>query len=69
VNYQDVRIKQFPIAVQCWTFRNFSFFEALEKIKELGIQYVQAFPGQQLSKDKPKVNFDHNLNAGDINTT
>jgi len=66
MNYQEVRIKQFPIAVQCWTFRKFTFFEALEKIKLLGIQYVQAFPGQQLSKDKPNVTFDHNLEPGDI---
>ncbi len=37
-NYQDVRIKPFPIAVQCWTFRKFAFFETLDKVKALGYQ-------------------------------
>lgn len=61
VNYADVRIKQFPISIQCWTFRKFTFFEALKKIKALDVKYVQAYPGQQLSKDIPDVKFDHKL--------
>jgi sugar phosphate isomerase/epimerase len=59
--YEDVRIKKFPFAVQCWTFRKFSFFEALEKIKDLGIEFVQAYPGQLLDKGNPNLRFDHNL--------
>ncbi len=59
--YENVRIKKFPFAVQCWTFRKFSFFEALEKIKDLGISYVQPYPGQILEKNNPGVRFDHNL--------
>jgi len=59
--YENVRIKKFPLAVQCWTFRKFSFFEALQKIKDLGIAYVQPYPGQVLEKNNPKVKFDHNL--------
>ncbi|MFQ6038992.1 MAG: family 16 glycoside hydrolase [Candidatus Aminicenantales bacterium] len=58
---QEVRIKKFPIAVQCWTFRKFSFFEALERIKDLGVVYVQAYPGQLLEKGHPELRFDHNL--------
>ncbi|UCE41273.1 MAG: DUF1080 domain-containing protein [Candidatus Aminicenantes bacterium] len=59
--YEGVRIKKFPFAVQCWTFRKFSFFEALQRIKDLGIEYVQPYPGQILEKNNPKVEFDHNL--------
>jgi sugar phosphate isomerase/epimerase len=59
--YKSVRIKKFPFAVQCWTFREFSFFEALQKIKDLGIQHVQAYGGQILEKDNPGVKFNHNL--------
>jgi sugar phosphate isomerase/epimerase len=59
--YEGVRIKKFPLAVQCWTFRKFSFFEALQKIKDLGIKYVQPYPGQILEKNNPDVKFDHNL--------
>jgi len=51
VNYDEVRIKDFPIALQAYTYRKFSFMETLDKAKELGIQYVQAYPGQKLSKD------------------
>jgi sugar phosphate isomerase/epimerase len=59
--YENVRIKKFPLAVQCWTFRKFSFFEALKRIKGLGIKYVQPYPGQVLEKNNPNVRFDHNL--------
>ena len=61
IYYKDVRIKKFPIAVQCWTFRKFTFFETLDRVKKLGISYLQPYPGQRLSKDIPKVRFDHNL--------
>ncbi|UCC40267.1 MAG: DUF1080 domain-containing protein [Candidatus Aminicenantes bacterium] len=60
-NYKDVRIKKFPISLQCWSFMKFTFFETLEKANELGIKYLQPYPGQALSKDIPDVKFDHNL--------
>ncbi len=59
--YEGVRIKKFPVAVQCWTFRKFSFFEALRKIKELGIEFVQPYPGQVLDSGESDLRFDHNL--------
>lgn len=61
VNTEKVRIKKFPIAIQCWTFRKFTFYETLEKVKELGIPYLQPYPGQALSRDMAGVRFDHNL--------
>ncbi|HAR35353.1 MAG TPA: hypothetical protein DCR87_00315 [Acidobacteria bacterium] len=61
-DYSAVRIKKFPLAMQCWTYRGYTFFEALEKTKALGIDYVQAFPGQRLSKDLPPgLLFNHQL--------
>ncbi|NIM57406.1 MAG: DUF1080 domain-containing protein [Candidatus Aminicenantes bacterium] len=60
-NYEIVRIKKFPISVQCWTFRKFTFFETLKKVKELGLSHLQPYPGQLLSSDMPDVKFDHNL--------
>ena len=50
--YSAVRIKKIPIAMQCWTFRNFSFLETLDKVKELNIRYLEAYPGQKLVPDK-----------------
>ncbi len=64
--YTDIRIRKFPIAVQCWTFREYSFQEALAKAKALGIDFVQPYPGQALRPDKPGVVFDHNLSEDDI---
>ena len=61
LNYGKVKIKKFPFAVQCWTFRKYTFFETLDKAKELGIKYIEAYPGQKLSEDWEGVRFDHNL--------
>jgi sugar phosphate isomerase/epimerase len=33
---------------QAYTFRALSFFETLDKLHELGIKYVEAYPGQKL---------------------
>jgi len=60
-NTKDVRIKKFPFAMQAWTFRRFTFFEMLAKLKELGVGYVQAYPGQALGAELPNLKFDHNM--------
>src|SRR5687768_12643860 len=36
------------IGLQLWTFRLFSFHDAIAKADSCGIKYVQAFPGQNL---------------------
>ena len=30
-NYNEIRIKPFPIAMQSWTYRRYTFFEALDR--------------------------------------
>jgi len=65
-NYKEVRIKKIPIAMECWTFRHFSFFEALAKTKELGIRYLQPYPDQPLGASDPNIKFDHNLSDDQI---
>lgn len=57
----DVRIFEFPFCVQCWTYRKYTFFETLDKVKALGITNLEAYPGQPLSKDMPGVSFGHDL--------
>jgi sugar phosphate isomerase/epimerase len=64
--YKDVRIRKFPTAVQCYTFRKYSFQEALEKAKALGIGFIQAYPDQVLKPDNPDVLFDHHLSEEDV---
>lgn len=58
-----VRIKEFPFSVQCWTFRQFSFFETLAKVKDLGVKYLEAYPGQVLGKEYPGAFFRHDMSA------
>jgi sugar phosphate isomerase/epimerase len=55
----QVRVKKFPVAMQCWTYRSYSFFEAVEKTKALGIKYLQAYSGQPLSAEDKGVVFSH----------
>jgi sugar phosphate isomerase/epimerase len=69
IPYKDVRIKQFPLAIACYTYREFSFFETVEKAKELGIQYLGPYEGQALSRDLPEVSFDPNLTDSQIELT
>ena len=59
--YDQIRIYDFPMAVQCWTFRKFTFMETLDKIKEMDVSYVEAYPGQTLSPENSNIAFDHNL--------
>ncbi|MBN2216126.1 MAG: sugar phosphate isomerase/epimerase [Pirellulales bacterium] len=41
------------LGCQVYTFRSFSFFEAVEKTALAGMRYIEAHPGQRLSKDNP----------------
>jgi sugar phosphate isomerase/epimerase len=38
----------FKLSLQCWTFRNLTFFETIDQAAALGIKYLEAFPGQKL---------------------
>ncbi|KAA3658379.1 MAG: DUF1080 domain-containing protein [Calditrichaeota bacterium] len=51
------------VGMQLWTFNRYTFYEALEKTADLGVTWVQAYPGQKLSEDDPDLKFDHTLPA------
>lgn len=36
------------LAVQCYSFKNFTFIEALEKAEKLGLKYVESYRGQKI---------------------
>jgi sugar phosphate isomerase/epimerase len=36
------------LSLQCWTFNRLTFFEAVDKAVELGVKYVEMYPGQKL---------------------
>lgn len=41
------------LAYQSYTFKNFTFEEGLQKANELGLKFVEAYPGQRISADNP----------------
>ncbi|MFC2158952.1 TIM barrel protein, partial [Acidobacteriota bacterium] len=65
IDYQKIRIKKLPFALQCWTYRKFSFYETLTKAKELGIRFLQPYPGQKLDKEGEE-RFNHELSPDKI---
>jgi sugar phosphate isomerase/epimerase len=49
----------FFIGCQAYTFNHFSVFEAIELTAQAGGKVIEFYPGQKLSKDEPKVSWDH----------
>ncbi len=50
------------VGTQAYSFNRFSFYEAVDKTASIGLKYIEAYPGQRLSQDKPEdVKFDHNM--------
>jgi len=39
------------LGAQAYTFRKFTFFEAVDKVASLGLKYIEAYPGQRISSD------------------
>jgi len=54
--------KGWKLGVQTWSFRNFTLFEAIDKTRSLGLDTIQAFPGQKISK-VIDAQFGHGLTA------
>lgn len=42
------------VAIQCWTYNQHTFFEALDSIQSLGVHYVEMLSYQTVSKDIPQ---------------
>ena len=50
-DFQRSAIPGWTLALQAWTFNSKTVCEVIDKAKELGIQYIECFPGQKVSKD------------------
>jgi len=44
-------VSQWKIGVQLWTFRLFSFTDAISKVDSAGAKFIEAFPGQKMGGD------------------
>jgi len=50
------------LGCQAYSFNHFTFYETVEKTASLGLGYIEAYPGQKLSKDNsPPGNFDEGM--------
>ena len=49
------------LGCQAYSFRDFTFFEAVDKNAALGLKWIEAYPGQALSPEKKDVKVDHNM--------
>ncbi len=55
--------KDWKLGMQAYSFNRFTFFEAVDKTKALGMKYIEVYPGQTLSKDNSDIKTDHNMSA------
>ncbi len=58
-------LKGWKLGMQAYSFNRFTFFEAVDKTRALGLRYIEAYPGQRLSKEKPDVSTNHNMSSQD----
>jgi sugar phosphate isomerase/epimerase len=62
IKSQDLQ-EDWKLGVQAWSFNRFTFYEAVDKTASLGLKYIEAYPGQKLSKDNPSVTFGPDMSA------
>ncbi len=51
------------LAVQSYTFHKFSLMDALDKTRELGVRYIEVYPGHKLGEKWGNKIFDQNLDS------
>jgi sugar phosphate isomerase/epimerase len=52
------------LGCQAYSFNRFTFFDAVDKTASVGLKYIEAYPGQRLSKDNSAA-IGENLSADD----
>ncbi len=53
--------KGWRIGAQAYTFNRFSFFEAVDKVASLGLDWIEAYPGQQIRSDMPDAKMNYTM--------
>jgi len=54
--------KGWKLGVQAWSFNRFTLFEAIDKTRSLGLDWIQVYPGQVVSKEM-NAKFGHQLSS------
>lgn len=70
IEYRKVLVKELPMSkggadmwtlgTQAYTFHKYTLFEAIDKARALGLNFIELFPGQSLSPEHKDVRFDQN---------
>jgi len=61
LDYRSMERLGWKLSCQAYTFREMSAFEAIDTVHNLGIRYIEFYPGQRFSKEKPDAKLDHNM--------
>jgi sugar phosphate isomerase/epimerase len=59
LNYAAMNKLGWKLCSQAWTFRDRSLMETIDTLKDLGIKYIEIYPGQRFSPSDSR-GFDHN---------
>lgn len=51
------------LGCQAYSFNRFTFYQAVDKTNALGLHYIEAYPGQKLSDEKPDEKFGPAMSA------
>ena len=43
------------LSLQCWTYNRLSFFETVDRAADLGVKYLEMYPGQKLKPDSKET--------------
>ena len=54
------------LASQAYTFRKLTLFETIDLLDAMGIRYIEMYPGQRLSPEKPHVRSGHEMAGEDV---
>jgi sugar phosphate isomerase/epimerase len=49
------------LGAQAYTFRKLSLFETIDLLDAMGIRYIEMYPGQRFSPEKPDVKANHDM--------
>jgi len=63
LNFRAMDRLGWKLSCQAYTFRALSAFETIDTVHDLGLKYIEFYPGQRFSKEKPDAKLDHNMPA------
>jgi len=61
LNHKAMDKLGWKLSCQAYTFRDRTAFEAIDTVRSLGVRYIEFYPGQKFSKERPDAKLDHNM--------